>query len=124
MKWEPMNIVRTALLALAGLTGLATVAPAYASDSDWNRKVGELITANYSYPRSAQLRGEQGRAKIKIAISGTGKVMSVDLVQSSGSAILDREAVRIPMKVGSFPPPPTHSNLELVFPITFRIDEQ
>ena len=118
-----MNIGRIAVLAVAGLTGLSVVAPAQASDPAWSRKVSQLITANYSYPRSAQLRGEQGSAKIKIAISATGKVMSVNLVQSSGSAILDREAVRIPMKVGSFPPPPTHNNTELVFPITFRIDE-
>ena len=123
MKWGPMKISRTALLALVGLTGLSPVAPAHAGEPEWNRKVAQLITANYSYPRSAQLRGEQGSAKIKIAISATGKVLAVNLVQSSGSAILDREAVRIPMKVASFPPPPNHATIELTYPITFRIDE-
>ncbi len=118
------NMTRVAMLAIAGLTALSVVAPAHASDADWRHKVSQLITANYSYPRSAQLRGEQGNAKIKVAISGTGKVLSVDLVQSSGSAILDREAVRIPTKVGAFPPPPTHGNVELVFPISWRIDDQ
>jgi protein TonB len=118
-----MNVHRIALLALAGLAAVSLEAPANASDSDWNRKVAQLITAHYSYPRSAQLRGEQGKAKIKIAIGASGKVLSVDLVQSSGSAILDREAVRIPMKVGSFPAPPTHNNVDLIFPITFRIDQ-
>lgn len=118
-----MNISRFSSLAVAGLAGFSFVTPAYAADSEWSRKVSQLITANYSYPRSAQLRGEQGSAKIRIAISGTGKVLSVDLVQSSGSAILDREAVRIPMKVASFPPPPTHANIELTYPITFRIEQ-
>lgn len=118
-----MNIRRIAFLTLTGLAGLSLVAPAQASDSDWNRKVGQLIAANYSYPRSAQLRGEQGRARIKIAIAASGKVLSVDLVQSSGSEILDREAMRIPMKVGSFPAPPTHNNVDLIFPISFRIEE-
>jgi protein TonB len=118
-----MNIVRIALLVSAGLSGLFVGGPAQASDSDWARKVGQMISANYSYPRSAQLRGEQGSAKIKIAISATGKVLSVNLVQSSGSAILDREAVRIPTKVASFPPPPNHANIELTYPITFRIEE-
>src|SRR5687768_14143769 len=93
---------RIALLTAVGLTGLAATGPASA-DPGWKRKVGQLISANYSYPRSAQLRGEQGEAKIKIAISGTGKVLSVNLIQSSGSAILDREAVRIPNKVTSYP---------------------
>ncbi len=118
-----MNIRRIALLAITGLTGLAVAGPAYAVDPGWQRKVSQLIGANYTYPRSAQLRGEQGRAKVKIAFSGAGKVLSVDLVQSSGSAILDREAVRIPMKVGAFPAPPTGSTTNLVLPITWRIDE-
>jgi protein TonB len=122
-----MNMRRIALLTVIGLTGLAAI-PAHAAtvtvDPVWGRKVSQLISANYSYPRSAQLRGEQGKAKIKIAISGTGKVLGVELVQSSGSAILDREAVRIPMKVGAFPPPPTGNTIELTFPITWRIDEE
>ena len=117
-----MNIRPVALLAVAGLAGLSAGA-AQALDTEWSRRVSQLISANYSYPRSAQLRGEQGSAKIKISISGTGKVLAVNLLQSSGSAILDREAVRIPMKVGSFPAPPNHSNTELVFPLRWRIDE-
>ena len=64
-----------------------------------------------------------GKARIKIDISATGKIVSVELIQSTGSAILDREAVRIPMKVGSFPAPPAGSNSELIFPISWRIDE-
>jgi protein TonB len=123
MKWGPMNISRITLVAVAGLAGLLPAAPAYAGDADWIHKVSQLISASYSYPRSAQLRGEQGSAKIRISISGTGKVLAVNLVQSSGSAILDREAVRIPMKVASFPPPPTHANFDLTYPITFRIEE-
>jgi protein TonB len=119
-----MNIRSTALLAFTGLMGLAAAGPAHAVDPVWLRKVTQLIGANYSYPRSAQLRREQGTAKVKITFSGSGKVLSVDLVQSSGSAILDREAVRIPMKVGSYPAPPTSSVTNMVFPIMWRIDEE
>lgn len=118
-----MNISRLALLAAAGLAGFAPVAPAHAADSEWVKKVGQLISANYSYPRSAELRREQGSAKIKVEISGAGKVLSVNLVQSTGSAILDREAVRIPTKVAAYPAPPNHSTTEITFPITFRIEE-
>ena len=118
-----MNICRVAILALVTFAPLAAAAPAFASDPAWKRKVGQLITANYSYPRSAQLRGEEGNAKIKIAFSAAGKVVSVDLVQSTGSAILDREAVRIPTKVGSFPPPPAGVATNIVFPISWQMDE-
>ena len=124
MKWGTMNMRPIALLAAIAVTPLAG-APAHAATVDpaWGRKVSQLISANYSYPRSAQLRGEQGKARIKINISATGKIVSVELIQSTGSAILDREAVRIPMKVGSFPAPPAGSNGELIFPISWRIDE-
>lgn len=117
-----MNVGRIALVAVtvAGLAAVPAHASASASDSGWRQKVSQLISANYTYPRSAQLRGEHGSARVKIAISATGKVLSVQLLQSTGSAILDREAVRIPMKVGSFPAPPTGNNIELVFPITWR----
>ena len=114
---------RIALLAVAGLAGLALAGPAPA-EPGWKQKVGQLISANYSYPRSAQLRGEQGEAKIKIAISGTGKVLSVNLIQSSGSAILAREAIRIPNKVSSYPAPPGGANTEIVFPISWRINDR
>lgn len=115
--------LRIAMLAVAGLTGLAAAGQAQAADPAWKRKVSQLIGASFSYPRSAQLRGEQGEAKIKVAISGTGKVISVDLVQSSGSAILDREAVRIPMKVSAYPVPPNGATTNVVFPISWRINE-
>ena len=122
MKSECLNL-RIAILAVAGLTGLAGAGHAQATDPGWKRKVGQLIGANFSYPRSAQLRGEQGEAKIKVAISSTGKILSVDLVKSSGSAILDREAVRIPMKVSSYPAPPNGAVAAIVFPISWRINE-
>ncbi len=118
-----MNIHRISLLAVTGLMGLSATGPARAVDPVWQRKVAQLISANYAYPRSAVLRGEQGSAKVKVAFSGAGKVLSVDLVKSTGSAILDREAVRIPRKVASYPAPPTGSNTDVIFPITWRINE-
>ncbi len=115
-----MNTRRTILLAATALIAFAAQ-PARAADSDWPQKVAKLIGDGYSYPRSAQLRGDQGTAKVKITISGAGKVVSVDLVQATGSAILDREAVRIPTKVGNFPAPPNGANKTIIVPITWRM---
>ena len=116
-----MNVRYLALLAVSGVLALAAAGPAHAADPGWQRKVAQLVSANYSYPRSAQVRGEQGSAKVRIVISGGGKVLSVDLIQSTGSAILDREAVRIPTKVGTFPAPPGGSNTNVTLPITWRM---
>ena len=122
MKSGQITIRRIALLAVTGLIGLAVAGPAGAADPGWNRKVAQLIGANYAYPRSAVLRGEQGSARVKIAFSGAGKILSVDLVKSTGSAILDREALRIPRKVVSYPAP--GSNTDIILPIVWRIDEE
>lgn len=115
-----MNAHRTILSGIAGLIALATAVPASA-DPAWEAKVIKLITANYSYPRSAELRHEQGRALVKVTISGAGKPISVELVQSTGSEILDREAVRIPAKVGTFPMPPSGTNVAIVIPIKWQL---
>ena len=51
----------------------------------------------------------------------SGKPVSVELIQSSGSKILDREAVRIPLKVAAYPAPPGGTNTTVSVPINWRI---
>lgn len=116
-----MNLRHFAILALIGLAPLAASGPAWAADPRWSEKVTLLIKANFSYPRSAELRGESGRATVKIKISGAGKLLSVDLLKGSGSAILDREALRIPQKIRSYPLPPGGSETVIVIPITWKL---
>ena len=45
------------------------------------------------YPESARLQGEQGRAGLRYFVDESGKVSNIQVVQSSGSEALDREAV-------------------------------
>jgi len=116
-----MNARQSRMVAIAGLISLLLAGPACAADPAWQAKVVKLVTANYSYPRSAELRREQGRAIVKVVISATGKPVSVQLIQSSGSEILDREALRIPMKVGTFPATPTGADIAIVVPINWQI---
>jgi len=117
-----MNARSRRLVAIGGLITLIFAAPANAIDSGWQAQVAKLITANYSYPRSAMIRHEQGRALVRIVISKTGEPISIELVQSSGSEILDREAIRIPKKVATFPRPPAGENVAVVFPIKWQLD--
>src|SRR3954447_7257725 len=106
MRWGTMNTRRVGLLTVFGLAGLAAV-PAHAAtatvDPAWGRRVAQLISANYSYPRSAQLRGEQGKAKIKIAIAASGKVLGGELRQAAGIGVPDWEGVGYPDEGGAFP---------------------
>lgn len=46
-----------------------------------------------AYPRVALRRGIEGTVEIKLVLLGTGKIISVDLLKSSGSSMLDNSAL-------------------------------
>ena len=47
------------------------------------------------YPEEARRQGIQGEALIEIVVDTTGKVTQATLVRSSGSQLLDRQAIRV-----------------------------
>jgi TonB family protein len=51
----------------------------------------------------AELKGQSGDALVRVTIDHSGKITDYNLVQSSGSHILDREAVRTVERIGAFP---------------------
>ena len=116
-----MDARRNSLIGMAALVTLGFSGPVCARDTGWEGKVTKLVIAKYTYPRSAELRHEEGRAVVKIVISGSGKPLSIELVESSGSQILDREAVRLPAKVGTFPTPPGGANTTITLPIRWQL---
>lgn len=103
----------------AALLGVSISGGAFAAE--WSSKVAGLIAAQHSYPRSAQIRGEQGTAKIRISVDAAGKISNVELLEATGSRILDREAVRIPTKLGNVPPPPGGKPAAIVVPISWKL---
>jgi len=72
--------------ACAALAVLAATSPARAADAAFDAKVMKLVSTFYSYPRSAELRHEEGRAKVKIVIAGSGKTISKAAVRRSSIA--------------------------------------
>lgn len=104
------------------LTSLAIAAASPASaQAGWDRQVKSLIASEHNYPRAAQARGEEGTAKVKVVVSGAGKLVTAEVVESSGSSILDREAVKIIQKVSSFPTPPGGADATLVVPLAWKL---
>lgn len=88
----------------------------------WERDITAVVQKNRSYPRSAELRGDEGTAKVRVSIAADGKITNVDVIQSSGHQILDHEAVRLFKRIGSFSPPPGGSAVDVVFPLTWQLD--
>lgn len=103
--------------AFAALAVVST--PAFAEDPAWTAKVKKLLASRQSYPEAAQARGDEGTATVKISVAADGKLQAVELLQPSGSRLLDREAVTLPSKIGAFPAP--GSNASLVVPMTWKL---
>ncbi|MCT2399531.1 energy transducer TonB family protein [Novosphingobium mangrovi (ex Huang et al. 2023)] len=103
----------------AALSALAlTASPSFADA--WLDNVKNKVASKQTYPRTAQMRGEEGTAKVKIYISAAGKVERAELVDSSGSRALDQEAVSVMSRVGTLPAPPAGTS-SVVLPLTWKL---
>ncbi len=104
-----------------GVTALAmTTTAAFAQAADWQRQVARIIASKQTYPRSAQMRGEEGTARVKVYVGAGGAIERAELVAPSGSATLDKEALSMPTRAGSVPPPPGGATA-LILPLTWKL---
>ncbi len=107
-------------LAFGLLAATCIASPANAQSADWIRQVTRTIASKQTYPKAAQARGEEGTAKVKIYVAASGAVERAELVAASGSTTLDREALSLPSRTGSVPPPPGGATTVTV-PITWKL---
>lgn len=113
------SALRKTLLGVAAATALAT--PVLAQSADWTRQVAHIISTKQTYPRTAQMRGEEGTVKIKLYVGANGAIQKTELVAPSGSSTLDREAMSLPAKLGTLPAPPGGPTA-ITVPITWRLN--
>jgi TonB family protein len=95
--------------------------PAPLSVADWKSQIIELIERNKRYPLSAP-RDEERVVQVFFSLDRRGRVMDSRIISSSGSSVLDEEALALVRRSEPFPPPPQefndHANLRL--PIRFN----
>ncbi len=106
------------LVAAAALAAMG--APAFAQSAAWQQQVARLVAAKQTYPRAAQMRGDEGTARVKVYVSASGAIEKTELAAPSGSSVLDREALSLPSKVGTFPAPPGGAT-SVVLPLTWKL---
>jgi periplasmic protein TonB len=106
------------------LTSLATAASADANYlNSWRRKV-EMV-GNLNYPAEARKRQLFGSLRLLVAVRPDGSLKSVELLESSGSSVLDDAAIRIVELAAPFAPFPdelreTTDVLEIIRTWQFR----
>lgn len=91
--------------------------------ADWQSRVLARLNAVKAYPASARARRQQGVVLIHFTLDRTGAVLAVALAQTSGFALLDREALTLPRRASPLPQPPEDvkgQRIELVVPVEFH----
>lgn len=91
--------------------------------ADWQSRVLAHLNAVKAYPSSARARRQQGVVLIRFTLDRTGAVLAVALAQTSGFALLDREALTLPRRASPLPQPPEDvkgQRIELVVPVEFH----
>jgi protein TonB len=87
----------------------------------YENRLVSLVEKNKSYPYMARRKGHEGLVEISLRIAPGGQMAEAAVKSSSGSQILDREALRL---VQSILPLENDSKKEIVLtiPIRYRLD--
>jgi protein TonB len=86
----------------------------------WKQKVSIQLASQKRFPR--EVGAETGTAKITFVVDRTGKLISRVLVESTGSRVLDAEALAMVERAAPFPELPSELNddtARLTVPIDF-----
>jgi protein TonB len=87
----------------------------------WKKKIVIQLMSNRAFPPG----GQSGTAKVKFVIDRQGKLISRELVESSGSELLDAAAIRMVERAEPFPVPPAEvSDLTFTVPVIFANNKQ
>lgn len=88
----------------------------------WQSQLATHLARFKHYPDRALSRGNQGNGKAEFTIDREGHLLSSRVIQSTGSATLDDEALAMVARAQPLPRPPdgiSDAELTIVFPINF-----
>ncbi len=90
--------------------------------ANWQGLMSAHLERAKRYPRTAQLRRQQGVSTVHFRMDRQGKVLSVELIRGAGHDILDEESMALIKRAEPLPPPPPEmvgEILDLTVPIQF-----
>jgi periplasmic protein TonB len=102
--------------------GLSTLAKAQAA---WHISLVAHINRYKRYPAEARIHKVEGVVNVEFTLDRSGQILDSRVAQSSGSAILDAEAVALLKRAAPLPTPPKDLSPEaahLALPIQFRMN--
>lgn len=101
----------------------AQVAASAQAREAYRQRLRALIEELKQYPMGARLLGQEGTVTLEVAINRQGEVVSVELVEGSGSPHLDRAARTALESLHRAPPFPPGWPAQLAFnvPLAYRL---
>lgn len=107
----------------ATFTSNASVA--VSGQQSWHSEVHQRLGKAKRYPREALRFNSTGISQVKVVLNNHGEVLSVSLQTSSGTKILDKEALATINRAAPFPVPPetllVDGRVEFIAPIAFDV---
>ena len=99
-------------------------APLSSAVPDWRTALVTKLQRAKRYPETARSRGLQGVASATFTMDRAGRVLAASLVSSSGSAVLDDEALAMIRRAEPLPPPPPElqgAMVTMTIPVSFTL---
>jgi periplasmic protein TonB len=98
------------------------LSPALArAQADWQRGLSERLKQYKRYPHEAQRRGVRGQVIVRFKVDDSGQLVFSEITRSSGSPILDEEALALLKRASPFQAPPPGAELDYTLPIRFGV---
>jgi TonB family protein len=95
---------------------------AVTGDADYNSLVARHLARHQQYPAAARNKRIQGRGTVTFTINANGSVTSVEIVRSSGAAILDQEILAMVRRAAPFPKPRNREAATFTQTVGFKLN--
>jgi periplasmic protein TonB len=118
----PASQATPSATAAAPSPGLSILAAR--TQATWHKSLVAHINRYKRYPVEARANHIEGVVTVEFTLDRSGNVISSQVTQSSGSSVLDQEAMAMLTRSAPLPPPPTQvgpDEYRLALPIHFRI---
>jgi periplasmic protein TonB len=86
----------------------------------WRGQVYAKLQQNFHYPAAAKANGEHGTVYLAFSVDPQGRLAATRIIRSSGSAILDKDALDLFHRAQPFPAPPPAGGAQTDIP--FRVN--